>query len=170
MPYEPYNGGQWMPNVTNPMPQPSNNLWVGNNYSGYSPNRSAINQPQPPAMQYPSQTINNVISVMGPESADAFKMGPNSKVILMDTSEPVFYLKCSDDSGFAKKRKFRYYEESDQPQLPVDNPQVMQTPSQGQPEPSLYLTKEEFTDFKSDFKKELSEFKSMIEDLVMKNG
>ena len=68
--------GQWMPQGQ--PTQPNQSVWFGNNYSGYSPNRSVINQPptnpyqQPmPYMQreQPPQTMNNVLSVMGPESA-----------------------------------------------------------------------------------------------------
>lgn len=89
-----YNGG----------PLPSNNLWVGNNYSSgsYSQmprnNYPVMNQAMPSfpvqsQMLQPSQ-VNNILQVMGPESAQAFQIGPDSQVILMDSSnKPVFYRK-----------------------------------------------------------------------------
>lgn len=101
MPYDNNFGGR-----------PSNNsLWVGNNYStvpGYNlqtarNNYATMNQnnnmmPTNPMqgmqmqnMQMQSQSINNILQVMGPESAQAFQIGPDSKVILMDSNRPVFY-------------------------------------------------------------------------------
>lgn len=68
--------------MTPAWPQPSNNLWVGNNYSGYSANRSTMypmpQYSQPPSM--PPVTMNNILTVMGPESAKGFKVGPNSQL------------------------------------------------------------------------------------------
>jgi hypothetical protein len=49
--------------------------------------RSNYQQQQQPMMR--PQSINNILEVMGPESAQAFQIGPNSRVILMDTNRPV---------------------------------------------------------------------------------
>jgi len=94
-------------------PQPSNNLWVGNNYSanpygGRMPNGQIPTTGGLAAQQV--QPVNNVLQVMGPESAMAYQVGPNSSVILMDTNRKVFYTKRSDDSGYSETRAFEYRE------------------------------------------------------------
>lgn len=136
----------------------NNSLWIGDNYSNiggypqrtypkgfYSENTQSQNQFKPTP-----QTINNVLQVMGPESAEAYQVGPNSHVILMDSNRPVFYVKKSDDSGFSKTRAFQFEEIPLSPeQAPKNNLDI---------DMSKYVTKEE-----------LSDFKTMIEDLVMKN-
>ena len=138
--------------------QPSNNLWVGNNYSAGMPRNNYMSMGQnsmgSPAFGQP-QPMNNVLQVMGPESAQAFQIGPNSQVILMDSDKPVFYTKKSDSSGFSKTRAFEFHEiplMEDTVQIPIQSTQAV---SQNNPE---YITKSEFEDFKK-----------MIEDLVMKN-
>lgn len=147
--------------------RPSNNsMWIGNNYSampGYTQtprnNYSSMNQngmmmPSNFQQQPQSQSINNVLEVMGPESAQAFQVGPNSKVILMDASKPVFYCKQSDSSGFAATKAFQYNEI---PLSELMEPQQVQSHEDNSPNPE-YITKSEF-----------NEFKKMIEELVMKD-
>ena len=131
------------------MPQPSNNLWVGNNYSsGYSQmSRNNYQQQQQPMMR--PQSMNNILEVMGPESAQAFQIGPNSRVILMDTNRPVFYVKQSDDSGYSETKAYQFKE------IPLAQREIIQTPAQ---DVSDFVTKDEF-----------NEFKQLMEELVMKN-
>lgn len=131
------------------MPQPSNNLWVGNNYStGYSQmSRSNYGNPQ---MPIPNQSVNNILQVMGPESAQSYQVGPNSHVILMDSNRPVFYIKRSDDSGYSETKAFEFKE------IPLFQEKVEIQSIKVTDE--NYVTKEEFNDFKT-----------MIEELVMKN-
>ena len=99
------------------------------------------------------QSINNIFQVMGPESAQAYQVGPNSHVILMESSRPIFYIKQSDDSGYSQVRAFKFSE------IPFDS---LITPSietqQSETQTVEYATKSD-----------LEEFKKMIEDLVMKN-
>lgn len=148
--------------------QPQNNLWFGNNYSygnsqmsrsqmspypgmsnpsmqTYQPMRS-MNNPMPPQ----PQTMNNVLQVMGPESAEAFQIGPNSQVILMDSNRPVFYMKRSDDSGYSETKAYSFQE------IPL-HPDMI--PSQQTPEQTVqYVTVDEF-----------NERMKTLEDLVMQN-
>ena len=134
------------------MPQPANNLWVGNNYSsGYSQMSRNNYSPmqQNPQMQSQRQPINNVLEVMGPESAQAYQVGPNSRVILMDTNRPVFYFKQSDDSGYSQTKAYSFKE------IPLMQEEIIQTQAQ---DVSDFVTKTEF-----------NEFKQLMEDLVMKN-
>lgn len=154
----------------NPTPQPTNNLWFGNNYSsGYS-QMSRSNYPMNPNMPIPTnpmmqqqtgqpQTVNNILQVMGPESADLFKVGPNSHAILVDSSRPVVYLKHSDDSGFSETKAFQITE------IPLFPDRIQAQPSEIKTGFD-YITKEEFTEFKNS----MEEFKSTIEELVTKNG
>lgn len=165
MPYDNNFGGR-----------PSNNsLWVGNNYStvpGYNlqtarNNYATMNQnnnmmPTNPMqgmqmqnMQMQSQSINNILQVMGPESAQAFQIGPDSKVILMDSNRPVFYWKQSDSSGYSETKAFKFEE------IPLTELTTTSQPSQSQEDNSNhpeYITKAEFEDFRK-----------MIEELVMKS-
>lgn len=84
---------------------------------------------------------------MGPESAQAYQIGPDSQVILMDSNRPVFYVKKSDSLGYSDIKAFEFKE------IPLfqSNPDQESVNSE-------YITKTEF-----------EEFKKMIEDLVMKN-
>lgn len=154
------------------MPQPSNNLWVGNNYSsGYSQaSRSPMGaigaMNSMPTMQQPIQTlpsqlqtINNVLQVMGPESAQSYQVGPNSHVILMDSNRPVFYTKRSDDSGYSETKAFQFKE------IPLFPEPVQTQPTNVIADTDLYVTKEDFNNFKT----MMEDFKKMIEELVMKN-
>lgn len=162
--------------------RPSNNsLWVGNNYStvpGYNNmqmprnNYSTMNQnnnmmPTNPMqgmqmqnmpiqnMQMQPQPINNILQVMGPESAQAFQIGPDSKVILMDSNRPVFYWKQSDSSGYSETKAFKFEE------IPLTELTTTSQPVQSQEDNSNY------SDYIS--KSEFEEFKKMIEELVMKS-
>lgn len=151
-------------NVTNPMMQPpsNNNWWFGNNYSsGYSQaNRSAIPQPQvylqpyqPTPQPQEPQTMNNIIQAMGPESAEEFKVGPNSHVIIMDSYRPVFYMKDSDDTGHAKTRAFEFHE------IPLHQPQHYS--------PEAQLTKDDIVEI---VKSTIEPWQKSIEELVTNNG
>lgn len=159
--------------------RPANNsLWVGNNYSttpGYNsmqmsrnnyPSMNQNNMMQPTSMQnmqmqpnqmqnMQMQSVNNILQVMGPESAQAFQIGPDSKVILMDSNKPLFYVKESDSSGYSKTRAFNFNEVSFEDLLKTQQPVQSQEDNSHN---SDYVTKADFDDFKK-----------MIEELVMKN-
>ena len=146
-------------NTQNPMPLPpsNNNWWFGNNYSsGYSQaNRSQVPMPSyPPTnpMQPEPQTMNNLIQAMGPESAEEFKVGPNSHVIIMDSNRPVFYMKDSDDTGHAKTRAFEFHE------IPLYPPQQASTSEQ--------LTREDVIEI---VKSTIGPWQKSIEELVTGN-
>ena len=151
--------------TTNPMmQQPSNNnWWFGNNYSsGYSqasrsPMQASPVYPQPyqpmSQMSQEPQTMNNLIQAMGPESAEEFKVGPNSHVVIMDSNRPVFYMKDSDDTGHAKTRAFEFHE------IPLYPQQAQATPQQ--------LTKEDIVEI---VKSTIGPWQKSIEELVKNNG
>ena len=139
--------------------QPSNNIWVGDSYSTMSRNSyPSMNQSSTmnPYMQNQPQqlpSINNIIRVMGPESAQSYMVGPDSQVILMDYGNPIFYIKRSDGSGYSEIRAYRFEE------IPLAMAtSLAQPPQQVDSANTEYVTKSDFEDFKK-----------MIEDLVMKN-
>ena len=128
-------------------PQPSNNLWVGNNYSsGY---RNGFQNQNPPMNN--NNRMDNILQVMGPESAQAYQIGPDSRVILMDANRPVFYIKRSDSGGYSETKAYEFHEISLMPEQSVTTPTAQISPEE-------YVTKNEF-----------NEFKQMIEEL-MKDG
>ena len=43
----------------------------------------------------------DIISVNGKAGAEAYAMGPNSKALLLDSTQPVVWLKVTDGAGYA---------------------------------------------------------------------
>lgn len=87
------------PNTWDGYTNPYRTVTPTGNRIGYSPM-----QPQP---------MNNLLRVTGPESAKAYSLPPNSNVVLFDADNPIFYLKATDDSGFATIRTFEFNEKID---------------------------------------------------------
>lgn len=82
-------------------------------------------------MQPPAQQQNGLQFVNGRESVDAYMMGPNEKVILMDSNRPRFYLKETDAAGVAKVTAYDFTAVNDAP------------------ETSQYVTRNEFEELRS---------------------
>ena len=148
-----------MTTMYNGVPPTNNSLWVGNNYSTMPRNNYPTMNQQNATMSMPiftnqPQSINNVLQVMGPESAQSYQVGPDSHVILMDSNRPVFYVKRSDSTGYAETHAFQFNE------IPLFDPPIQ---SKAKVEDTQINNQEYVT--KSDFE----DFKKMIEDLVMKN-
>ena len=97
--------------------------------------------------------MNNIIQAMGPESAEEFKVGPNSHVIIMDSNRPVFYMKDSDDTGHARTRAFEFHE------IPLHQPQYYS--------PEAQLTKDDIVEI---VKSTIEPWQKSIEELVTNNG
>lgn len=102
---------------------------------GFNPNMIQTPTMQPRAM-VPNPPQINTVGVLQPrelekvngiESAKQYPMQPNSRVALFDMNEDIFYVKQTDASNFPTIRKFRFYEELEQPaQAPqVDSPQYV---------------------------------------------
>lgn len=72
----------------------------------------------------------------GIDSVRAYPTKPNSTIAIFDANEDVFYIKSTDVNNFPTIRRFRFYEESEQPKT-----------SQAD---GLYVTKEEFDKFKEE--------------------
>ena len=139
--FNPYAGGMWQPQATSPYqyPQPTPN--------GYSGTGSHLYSQQRP--------VSNLLKVTGPESAKAYQVGPNSSVVLFDANEPIFYLKSTDDSGFATLRTFEFSEKA---------PDVIDVQA-AKPDPvdtSAFATKEDV----DSIRKELADISEMLKGLV----
>ena len=100
MPYNPYN-------PFNPYGQP---YYGGYGYGQPSqPTPSPIpTQPQQP--QQPQQQLNTYAFVNGIEGAKSFPMQPNQVVMLMDSDNPVAYMKQSNNMGQSTIKYFRLVE------------------------------------------------------------
>ena len=48
--------------------------------------------------------------VNGIESAKAYRLSPNSSIVLWDSNDPKFYIKTSDASGFCTIKQFKFEE------------------------------------------------------------
>ncbi len=60
---------------------------------------------------YQSRNINNQYAyVNGIEGAKAYLMNPNQTILLMDSDNPIFYLKSSNQLGQANIRIFEFKE------------------------------------------------------------
>ena len=111
-------------------------------YNSYIPNYpyvgfQAPQQPQiPPQPQYRPQqqqpVANGIIWVQGLAGAKSYLLAPGQTAMLMDSENPVFYIKSADQSGMPTLRAFDYKERvTEQP-----------APAQGV-DMSAYVTREE---------------------------
>ena len=103
-------------------------------------------------MNTPQQPINNLLRVTGPESAKAYPLPSNSNVVLFDADNPIFYLKSTDDSGFASLRTFTFEEQK----------MIESQPIVEQIDTSNFATKEDLTSLKNN----ISELRDLLEGLV----
>lgn len=71
---------------------------------------------QPQQAIAPQQTIQYT---NGKNGAEAYQMAPNSSAILMDSNNPIFYLKMSDANGLCTIRTFEFKEKIEQKQEDV---------------------------------------------------
>lgn len=87
------------------------------NYPTYIPMQQPAMQPmmQRPAMPPQPQLMRPmyggtppVIRVNGRPGADAFMLGPNEEVILLDANEDIFYYKATDGGGYPSTRAYRF--------------------------------------------------------------
>lgn len=111
--------------------QPMYSPFMPQNYGQFAVNRMNYSQPQ-------QQPINNFEVVNNRESAEAYYIPPNSKVILMDKELPRIYLKETDAAGGPQVTTYSITKiDSEIPQSKVD-----------------YVTREEFEEWKRSFNNE----------------
>lgn len=100
-------------------------------YNGYTPYPTDIlgqlrgnqfQQQQPGNFQSPGSDI---LWVQGESAARAYPVAPGKKLLLMDSENPVFYIKSADMNGMPfPLKKYRYTEEameSTAPTIPPEN-------------------------------------------------
>ena len=103
-------------------------------------------------MQPQLQTQHNGITwVQGENSAKSYPVMAGQSMLLMDSEQPVMYIKSTDQSGVPMPlRIFDYTERvAEQSQPPVDSPK-------SQP-PVDYISREEFDTFKEEIKAEIKQ-------------
>lgn len=108
--------------------QPMSNTVNNTSFTRYQNNQAVDPNLQKPALQLPW--------VNGEVGAKAFTIAPNTSVLLMDSENPIFYIKTSDIGGKATIRTYKYEELS-----PV------------QAQESDHILRKEFEQFKADFQK-----------------
>lgn len=103
----------------------------------YPPYQSPLNNiPQIYQPQIPQQNTQPIQYVSNKQSAEAYNVQPNQSVLLMNSNEPIFYIKQADASGFCTIKSFKFEEIDDT-----------------QPQVTNYVTKDEFNTFKDEFDK-----------------
>lgn len=138
-----YNFGMpyaWQPNFQYPSPTPSTFSGSGSHISSQNP-------------------VNNLVQVSGPESAKSYQMPPKSSVVMFHSDEPIFYLKTTDDSGFATLRTFEFSEKKDESKV-IEGTVVEGAPTVSKDD--LDILEKKIESFGSD----LASVKSMLEGLV----
>ena len=77
---------------------PNNQVWATNPYSYPQSTAPTMVQQQMP-QSYDAQNDTTVAWVQGRSGAEAYPMGPGRRAMLMDSNEPVLYVKQTDMSG-----------------------------------------------------------------------
>lgn len=85
-----------------------------NNYGYQGPASGPYPGAYPGAQNQPKQ-YNQFAYVNGIEGAKAFPMAPDSKMLLMDQNEPVFYMKVSNMLGQSSITAYSFQEITEQP-------------------------------------------------------
>lgn len=116
-------------------------------YNNYFPQFYPSAQPQfMPQSNVQNQT-NNLVWVQGENSAKSYPVGAGQSILLMDSENPVMYIKSTDQSGMPLPlRIFDYQERS----------QARTERSQTVAEPKVeYVSRDEFEAFRDEIKGEI---------------
>lgn len=85
---------------------------------------------QPPQSNYPQQNQSNNVQmnqyafVNGIEGAKSYQVQPNQTILLMDSDNPICYMKTANAMGQSTLRYFRLQEISEQDTRDIMNPQM----------------------------------------------
>lgn len=95
-------------------------MFLGSPYAftpglNYQPAQFAGSQFGSPVMQSQLSSLNqkgtdNIILVQGEDSARSIQLPPNSRLLLMDNDEALFYIKTTDASGMATIKTYVFQE------------------------------------------------------------
>lgn len=99
-----------------------NNPYGYGNYNSYNPNNNIYQQSQ----------LNHYAFVNGIEGAKSFQLQPNQNIMLMDSDNPICYMKQTNNIGQATLRYFKLVEVSEQElrnanQVPSNNEYVLKS-------------------------------------------
>ena len=112
----------------------------GNDRDFYSQQMNGQQQQNMYAPQQPMQIQTNIEYVNGIEGAKAFMLPPNAQKLLLDSDNPFFYIKTTDQQGKPVVKRFKYIDvDADQ------QAQQQDTQPQAKPNP-LYVTLEQYQD------------------------
>ena len=130
----------------------------GNERDFYSQQMNAQQQQQQNMyvpQQQPMQMQSNIEYVNGIEGAKAFMLPPNAQKLLLDSDNPFFYIKTTDQQGKPVVKRFKY--------IDIDAEQQAEMQKQEpQPQP-LYVTIQQYQevlDTLDTLRKELDKLKS----------
>lgn len=101
-------------------------------YQYYQAIPPVVQQAPQPQMQQNNGT-NTITWIMGEEAAKAYLMGPNQTVFLMDSENPYFYIKKSDQNGMVISFQIFEYKEV----MPTTNTQRFESANVGRIEQQL---------------------------------
>ena len=127
-------------------------------YNNYYPQFYPSAQPQfVPQVQNTNnqqQTTNNLIWCQGEASAKSYPVSAGQSLLLMDSENPVMYIKSTDQSGMPLPlRVFDYKERSKES---VEHAQTVAEPKVD------YISRNEFDTFKEEIKNELKQISKPI--------
>ena len=95
------------------------NQYQGGSYGGlppaYNPPYGYSQQTTQAAQPTPPQSQNGLTWVQGESAAKSWAVAPGNTVLLMDSENPMFYLKTADAVGMPSMKVFRYEEVTAQP-------------------------------------------------------
>lgn len=103
-----------------------------------------MNQP----MQQPSQSNQSLIYVQGESAAKSWMVGAGQSVLLMDSENPVFYIKSADASGIPLP--LRVFDYAERNQSMTQNEPQSQNPAQIDLD-GKYVTRAEYDDLQGKY-------------------
>ena len=141
---------------------------IGNNYGYNTPDFRPQPMPQMPQMQQPAMQPQmpknketNALWVSGIEGAKAYLVAPNNVLWLMDSENPLIYIKSTDDMGMPSMRVLEYKERPiNTPNLPV-TPQTETAPAPAA-DPTKYATLEALEALQQDFETLSAKFDELM--------
>ncbi len=102
----------------------------------------------PQQMQQPQQTNQSLLYVQGEAAAKSWMVGAGQSVLLMDSENPVFYIKSADGTGIPLPLRVFDYKERTQ-NVPQNAPQAP-NPAQNDLD-DKYVTREEYNGLQSKY-------------------
>ena len=95
---------------------------IGTNWAPWNNAPTTWQSTQQPSFASMQRPVNNILRAMGPESARAYPMGPNSDIVLFDANNPTFYMVSTDDSAFKSMRVFDFVERKQEEVSHIEEP------------------------------------------------